>query len=162
MQLAGRRALIFGAGGAARAAAFALGHAGAHVAICARREIAARELARAVGGEAIPRRLLRSTSFHAIINTTPVGMHPHDDVSPLSARELNCGVVMDLINRPQKTRLLKIAAHKGIATIPGIKMFFEQGIVQWELWTRRRAPKLDMERAVLQFLRAEEKSYQRH
>ena len=159
--LAGSRVLIFGAGGAARAAAFALAHAGANVAICARRGRAAGELAKAVGGEAIPRRLLPSTSFDVIINATPVGMHPHDRVSPLSARELNSRVVMDVINRPQKTQLLRIAASKGIATIPGIKMFFEQGSAQWELWTRRSAPKSAMERAVLRFLRAEETSRQR-
>jgi len=160
--LAGSRVLIFGAGGAARAAAFALSHAGANVALCARRGRAASELARAVGGEAIARRLLPSTSFDAIINATPVGMHPHDRVSPLAARELNCRVVMDLINRPQNTQLLRIAASKGIATIPGIKMFFEQGSAQWELWTRRSAPKSAMERAVVHFLRAEENSRQRH
>ena len=160
--LAGSSVLLFGAGGAARAAAFALAHAGANVAICARRAHAAGELARAVGGEAIARRFLPSTSFDAIINATPVGMHPHDHVSPLSARELNSRVVMDLINRPQKTQLLRIAASKGIATIPGLKMFFEQGSAQWELWTRRSAPKSVMERAVLRFLRAEETSRQRH
>lgn len=160
--LPGSRVLIFGAGGAARAAAFALTHAGANVAICARRGRAAGELAKAVGGEAIPRRLLPTTSFDAIVNATPVGMHPHDRVSPLSARELNCRVVMDLINRPQKTQLLRIAASKGIATIPGIKMFFEQGLAQWELWARRSAPKSAMERAVLRFLRAEENSRQRY
>lgn len=162
LSLAASRVLIFGAGGAARAAAFALAHAGANVAICARRGRVAGELARAVGGEAVPRRLLPSSSFDAIINATPVGMHPHDRVSPLSARELNCRVVMDLINRPQKTQLLRIARRKGIATIPGIKMFFEQGSTQWELWTRRSAPKSAMERAVLRFLRAEENSRQRH
>src|SRR5258708_17152677 len=46
------------------------------VAICARREKAARELARAFGGEAVPRAALRTESFDAILNATPVGMHP--------------------------------------------------------------------------------------
>lgn len=156
MRVAGGRVLIFGAGGAARAAAFALVRAGAVVSICARRERPARELARVAGCEVISRRLLRSTSFDAIINTTPVGMHPHDGVSPLSANELNCRVVLDMINRPQKTQLLELAARKGISIIPGIKMFVAQGIVQWELWTGRRAPEAQMARAVLKFLREEE------
>src|SRR6266481_8229904 len=52
------RVLILGAGGSARAAAFALSRAGAAVYICARRETAARELARTVGGEIMPRRAL--------------------------------------------------------------------------------------------------------
>ena len=78
LRLAGSRVLIFGAGGVARAAAFALAKAGANVAICARREKVARELAKAVSGEAVPRRALRSESFDAVLNATPIGMHPHD------------------------------------------------------------------------------------
>lgn len=160
MRLAGSRVLMFGAGGAARAAAFALAKAGADVAICARREKAARELARAVGGETVPRRALRSESFDAILNSTPIGMHPYDRVSPLTPRELNCRIVMDFINRPEKTQLLKIAARKGIATVSGVEMFIPQGVAQWEIWTGQRAPESVMRRAVLRALRAEEKSRQ--
>ena len=54
------RVLLFGAGGAARAAAFALARAGASVVVCARRPARASELARAVGGETVPRRALRA------------------------------------------------------------------------------------------------------
>jgi shikimate 5-dehydrogenase len=158
MRLSGSRVLIFGAGGAARAAAFAVAKAGADVAICARREKAARELAKAVGGESLPRRALRSENFDAILNSTPIGMHPHDAVSPLSSRELNCRLVMDLINRPEKTQLLKLAARKGITTVPGIEMFVPQGVAQWEMWTGQRAPESLMRQAVLRALRAEEKA----
>ena len=77
--------------------------------ICARREKMAKELARAVGGEVVPRRALRSEKFEAILNATPVGMYPHSGISPLSARELNCRIVMDLIYRPMRTEFLKIA-----------------------------------------------------
>jgi 3-dehydroquinate dehydratase/shikimate dehydrogenase len=159
--LAGSRVLIFGAGGAARAAAFALAKAGALVGICARREKAARELAKAAGGEVVPRRALRSESFDAILNATPVGMHPHSRISPLSSRELNCRVVMDFINRPQKTQLLKLAARKGIATVSGVEMFVPQGVAQWELWTGQPAPESIMRKAVLHALRAEENSRSR-
>ncbi len=158
--LAGSRVLIFGAGGAARAAAFALAKAGAHVVICARREKAARELAKAVVGEAVPRRALKSEFFDAIVNSTPVGMFPHDRVSPLSSRELNCRLVMDLINRPQMTQLLKLAARRGITTVSGVEMFVPQGVAQWELWIGQRAPESAMRRAVLRALRAEENSRQ--
>jgi 3-dehydroquinate dehydratase / shikimate dehydrogenase len=158
LRIKGSRILIFGAGGAARAAAFALVRSGAAVAICARREKAARELARAFGGEIVPRAALRTQFFDAILNATPVGMHPHDDVSPLAPSELNCRLVMDLINRPQRTQLLKIAARKGIATVPGVEMLIAQGIAQWELWMEKRAPEVIMRRAVLAALRTEEKS----
>ncbi|MGB6685735.1 MAG: hypothetical protein WBH24_18940 [Candidatus Acidiferrum sp.] len=117
-------------------------------------------MARAVGGEAIPRRALQSEFFDAILNATPIGMYPHGRVSPLSSRELNCRLVMDLINRPQKTQLLKLAARKGIATVPGVEMFVPQGVAQWELWIGRRAPESAMRSAVLRALRLEENSRQ--
>ena len=162
LRLAGSRVLIFGAGGSARAAAFALARAGAIVGVCARREKAARELARAVGGEVVPRRALRSEFFDAILNATPIGMHPHDGVSPFASSELNCRMVMDLIYRPERTELLKLAAGKGISTVSGVEMFLAQGIAQWEIWMERRAPEAAMRRAVLRALREEEKSRQRH
>ena len=153
LHIAGSRVLIFGAGGSARAAAFALARAGAQVFICTRRESAAKQLARAVGGEAIPRLALRKQSFDAILNATPVGMHPHEGISPLSARELQCRIVMDLIYHPERTKLLEIAAQKGIATVSGVNMFLAQGSAQWEIWTGKRAPEPAMRRAVLSALR---------
>src|SRR5438067_1484638 len=144
LQIKGSRALIFGAGGSARAAAFALSRAGAVVGICARREKAARELARAVGGDLVPRRALRTEYFDAVLNATPVGMHPRDGISPLAPGELRCRIVMDLIYRPQKTQLLKLAAQKGIATVSGVEMFLAQGIAQWEIWTEKRTPEASM------------------
>ena len=161
LRIQGSRVLIFGAGGAARAAAFALARGGANVAISARRDKAARSLARAVGGETVPRRALRTEFFDAILNATPVGMHPHDGRSPLLPRELNCRLVMDLIYRPQKTQLLKLAAEEGISTVSGVEMFLAQGIAQWEFWMEQRAPEAAMRRAVLDALRAEENSRQR-
>jgi 3-dehydroquinate dehydratase/shikimate dehydrogenase len=161
LRINGSRILIFGAGGSARAAALALVRAGADVAICARREKAAKELARAFGAEVVPRAALRTEFFDAILNATPVGMHPHDGVSPLAPSELNCRLVMDLINRPRRTQLLKIAASKGIATVPGVEMLLAQGFAQWELWTGKPAPQAPMRRAVLAALRTQEKSRSR-
>jgi 3-dehydroquinate dehydratase / shikimate dehydrogenase len=162
LQLRGSRVLIFGAGGAARAAAFAVARAGANVAVCARREELARHLARVVGGEFMPRRALRSEKFDAILNATPVGMHPHSDISPLSVRELNCRIVMDLIYRPQRTALLNTARKKGIATVSGVAMFVAQGAAQWELWLGRTAPEFAMRNVVRQALRAEERRASKH
>jgi 3-dehydroquinate dehydratase/shikimate dehydrogenase len=157
LQPGGSRVVIFGAGGAARAAAFAVAKAGAEVLICARREKAAKELARAVGGEVLRRAELRKQKFDAILNATPVGMHPHAGSSPLEPAELNCSLVMDLIYRPLQTRLLRIAAARGIRTVSGVEMFLAQGIAQWELWMGSRAPELAMRGAILKALRAEVK-----
>jgi 3-dehydroquinate dehydratase/shikimate dehydrogenase len=158
LTLSKSRVLILGAGGSARAAAFALSRAGAAVYICARREPAARELARAIAGEVVPRRALRTKTFDAILNATPVGMYPRDAISPLAGGELHCRIVMDLIYRPEKTQLLKLAARKHIATVSGVEMFVAQGIAQWELWMKRPAPQKAMRRAVLTALRAEERA----
>jgi 3-dehydroquinate dehydratase / shikimate dehydrogenase len=155
--LRGSRTLVFGAGGAARAVAFALAESGASVCICARRMTQANALARAVGGEAVERRRLRREFFDAIVNATPVGMYPHSDRSPLQAAELNCRLVFDLIYRPRTTKLLQIAVRRGIETISGVEMFVAQGTAQWEIWTGERAPESAMRRAVLRALGHEEK-----
>jgi 3-dehydroquinate dehydratase / shikimate dehydrogenase len=157
MRLAGSRVLLFGAGGAARAAAFALAQAGSNVCICARRPQRARALARAVGGQVVPRAELAHEFFDAIVNCTPVGMHPRGG-SPLASAELNCRIVMDMVYRPRETELLRLARRKGIETISGVEMFLAQGFAQYEIWTGERAPESAMRRAVVSALDREEKS----
>ncbi|HUJ31889.1 MAG TPA: shikimate dehydrogenase [Candidatus Acidoferrum sp.] len=155
--LRGSRVLIVGAGGGARAVAFALAQAGASVCVCARRPKRAEALAKAVRGEAVARKRLRHEFFDAIVNATPVGMHPRVHESPLDARELNCRLVFDTIYRPRVTRLLQLAKRHGIETVSGVEMFIAQGTAQWEIWTGERAPVDVMRRAALRALaRAEQ------
>jgi 3-dehydroquinate dehydratase/shikimate dehydrogenase len=156
MPLRGSRVLIVGAGGAARAVAFALAQAGAAVCILARRKHRAMALARAVRGEVIARDRLAHEFFDAIVNATPVGMYPDVRRSPLESRELNCRVLFDTIYRPQRTKLMQLAAHRGIEVVSGIEMFIAQGTAQWEIWTGERAPIAPMRRAVLRALRKAE------
>ncbi|MGA9940298.1 MAG: hypothetical protein WBP92_18775, partial [Candidatus Acidiferrales bacterium] len=118
----------------------------------------AKVLAKAASGEAIARNRVRGEFFDAIVNATPVGMHPAVGNSPLDARELNCRLVFDTIYRPRVTKLLELAARRGIETISGVEMFVAQGTAQWEIWTGERAPVEAMRRAVVQALAAEEKS----
>jgi 3-dehydroquinate dehydratase/shikimate dehydrogenase len=155
MQLKGSRVLLLGAGGAARAAAFALVRAGAEVHVCSRREARARSLARSAGAIAIPHARLSKVRFDAIVNCTPVGMHPNGG-SPLRSNELNARVVMDMVYRPRRTELLRQAERKGIKTISGVEMFVAQGAAQWELWTAERAPEQILRRAVNKALTSEE------
>jgi 3-dehydroquinate dehydratase/shikimate dehydrogenase len=159
--LRGSRALIFGAGGAARAVAFALAESGASVCVCARRKRAARALARAVGGDVVERGRLQREFFDAIVNATPVGMHPEAGRSPLAAGEINCRLVFDLIYRPRVTELMQLAASRGIETVSGVEMFVAQGTAQWEIWTGERAPVEVMRGAVLRALTREEKMVRR-
>ena len=157
ISLPASRVLILGAGGAARAVAFALAQSGAAVCICARRPEEAKSLAKAVGGEAVVRARLGKEFFDAVVNATPIGMFPAIERSPLTARELNCRLVFDLIYRPVETRLLQLAARHGIETVSGLEMFLAQGTAQWEIWTGQRAPVAAMRRAVLTALGAENK-----
>ena len=157
LRLEGSRVLLFGAGGAARAAAFALTQAGSVVCISARRPERARALARAVGGHVVARADLAREFFDAIVNSTPIGMHPHGG-SPLDSAELNCRIVMDMVYRPRETELLQMARRKGIEIISGVEMFLAQGFAQYEIWTGERAPESAMRRAVVSALDREEKS----
>src|SRR5277367_898115 len=158
MPLRGSRVLIVGAGGAARAVAFALARAGAAVCVYARRAARAKSLARAVGGETVARARLPRQFFDAIVNATPVGMYPQAGRSPLQANELNCRLVFDTIYRPRMTRLLQLAARRGIETVSGVEMFVAQGTAQWEIWTGERAPVKAMRDAVVHTLTQEEKA----
>ena len=146
------RVLIVGAGGAARAVAFALAQAGSAVCICARRRNRAAVLAKAVKGEVITRDRLRAEFFDAIVNATPVGMFPHIQSSPLQARDLNCRLVFDTIYRPRVTRLMQLAKRRGIETVSGVEMFVAQGTAQWEIWTGERAPERLMRQAIVRAL----------
>jgi 3-dehydroquinate dehydratase/shikimate dehydrogenase len=157
MQLAGSRVLLIGAGGAARAAAFALAQAGAIVCLSARRPQRARALARAVGAQVVARADLRREFFDAIVNSTPVGMYPRGG-SPLQGAELNCRLVMDMVYRPRTTELLRIARRRGIEIVSGVEMFLAQGFAQYEIWTGERAPEAAVRRAVVAVLEREEKS----
>ncbi len=153
VSLEGARVLLVGAGGAARACAFALATAGAFISVTARRPGAARELARAVSGEVVSRPALRRRRFEAVINCTPVGQAPNRDASPLRAEELNCRVVFDLVYNPLETKLLRLAQRRRIRAVPGWQMLVEQGAAQFEIWTGLRAPLAAMRRAVLRGLR---------
>lgn len=156
VRLRGSRVLLYGAGGVARAVAFALAQGGAIVCVCSRRTEQARQLARAVGGIVVERLQLRREFFDAIVNCTPVGMRPRTNASPLRADELNCRLVFDTIYRPMRTRLLQLAERRGIETVSGVEMFIAQGVAQWEIWTESRAPEAAMRKAVLAALRRDE------
>jgi len=156
IKLRDSRALIVGAGGAARAVAFALAQAGVAVFVTARRYQRAKHLARAMGGEAVERGAVGRMAFDAIVNATPVGMHPSVRRSPLEADELNCRLVFDIIYRPQTTKLLQMAARRGIQTVSGAEMFVAQGAEQWKIWVGHQAPVDAMRRAVLRMLREDD------
>lgn len=152
LRLPGGRVLILGAGGAARAAAYALRAEAADVFISARREAAARKLARSVTAEAVPWDSADNLEVDAVINATPVGMAPHTDSVPIDLARLRTRVVFDMVYYPVETRFLTEARGRGLVTISGLEMLVAQGARQFEIWTGEAAPRALMEQAVRQTL----------
>ncbi|PSP55870.1 shikimate dehydrogenase [Halobacteriales archaeon QS_1_67_19] len=141
--LADRAAVVVGAGGAGRAAAFALADAGAEVHIANRTEGRARDLAADVGQAASAGDLEslseRVRAADVLVNATSVGMG--EDRSPVPADALHGGLaVLDAVYDPLETRLLRDAAARGATTIDGAWMLLYQGVEAFERWTGREAP----------------------
>ena len=152
LRLPGSRVLILGAGGAARAAAYSLRAEGANVFIAARREAAARKLARSVAAEAVPWDNADSQEVDAVINATPLGMAPHSEAHPIDLARLRTRVVFDMVYYPVETRFLSEARGRGLVTISGLEMLVAQGARQFEIWTGQSAPRALMEQAIRQTL----------
>jgi 3-dehydroquinate dehydratase / shikimate dehydrogenase len=152
LRLAGSRVLVLGAGGAGRAAAYALRAEGAEVLLSARRETAAKTLARAISAQVIPWGIGEELDVDALVNATPVGMVPHMDALPFDLSRLRVRVVFDMVYHPLETRLLTEARSRGLTTISGLEMLVAQGARQFEIWTGKSAPRALMEQAVRQAL----------
>lgn len=152
LRLAGSRVLVLGAGGAARAATYALRAEGAEVMISARREPVARRLAHGISARVIPWGETDGLDVDIVINATPVGMSPHIEALPTDLARLRTRVVFDMVYHPYETRLLADARRRGLTAISGLEMLVAQGARQFEIWTGQSAPRALMEQAVLQAL----------
>jgi shikimate dehydrogenase len=145
IEVAGRLALVVGAGGAARAITHALGRAGAHVTVAARRPEAARSAASlAPDGDAVGLDGIAVERFDVVVNATPLGMGgetPPFDVSKLHAFQF----VYDTVY-PVETPLLREARARGLRAAGGLGMLVHQGALSFSLWTGV-APPLDVMRA---------------
>jgi shikimate dehydrogenase len=154
IELPGKRCLIIGAGGTARAIGFMLRDHGVHLSISNRSNGRGKDLACSLGCPFVPLGEAKGIQADLLIQTTPVGMHPHEDRCIISTDVLSEGmVVMDIIYNPLETRLLKIARARGCLTINGLGMFIHQGAEQFRLWTGLEAPIRAMARAVEEALR---------
>ena len=151
VEVNGRDCLILGAGGSARAVAYALAQAGGRVQVLARRSAQAQELVEAIGPH-LPRPLagwlnawplselataVAHTTAPLIVNTTPVGMSPHVEASPWRAAVPfpPDAFVYDLIYNPATTILMRQAQAAGCRTANGLGMLLWQGAKAFELWT---------------------------
>jgi 3-dehydroquinate dehydratase/shikimate dehydrogenase len=142
------RVLVLGAGGAARAAVFALRSAGAQVSIWNRTVARAEQLARETGATVASAGALGG--FAVVVQATAAGMQGQVSMPlPLGPDELaGVRVVFEMVYRPAETPLTRLARSLGIEVIEGLEMFTHQGLRQWELWTGRPAPAAAMSRAV--------------
>jgi 3-dehydroquinate dehydratase/shikimate dehydrogenase len=153
MSLRGAKALVLGAGGAARAAVFGLRDKGADVFILNRTAETAQKLARQSGSKTIKKDALAKTTFDVIINATPIGMAGIKSTQMLEAKDLNTKLVFELVYNPLETPLLRLARQQSIPIITGIEMFVQQGARQFEIWTGKPAPEEEMLRVVIHALR---------
>jgi shikimate dehydrogenase len=153
--LKGKKTIVIGTGGAAKAVAFGLKERKAVVSIAGRNLKAARTLARKIRGKAIGLDSLDSLEgFDILVNATPAGMHPKEKGIPINPGLLHKGIlVFDMVYNPLETRLLAEAKRKGCRTVSGERMFIEQGARQFELFTGKKAPKKIMEKIVLKDLK---------
>ena len=136
-----RRAVIIGAGGAARGIGYILQQRGLEVIIANRSVDRGMDLSRSLGCEFIQLDKLPEVRADILINTTPAGMYPNVDISPVPEKAFKEGqVVMDIIYTPYKTRFLAMAEDRGCQTINGLSMFIYQGAEQFRLWTGIEAP----------------------
>jgi adenylyltransferase/sulfurtransferase len=124
--LRGRRAVVVGAGGAARAAALALVENEASVLVLARTESRAQALASAFGCEAGPLSRLSSESWDLLVNATPAS--PPLDSIPRGS------TVFDMVTVPEETSLVRKAREAGASTVTGLEMLAAQAVPQAKLW----------------------------
>lgn len=147
--LKGKKAMVLGAGGAARATGIALLEEGIkEIYLLNRTDVKAETLAlewkkyypeTAVKVDRLDPDIYREyiNSIDVIIDTTPVGMSPNIDMAPLIESEYlnNNMLVVDLVYNPPETGLLKAARERGADYINGMGMLLYQGIESFKLWT---------------------------
>lgn len=151
---AGRSVAILGNGGSARTAACALlmEDRPARIVIAGRDPDKARRLASEINagfglGAAksapTPLEAVSLADYPAIrkgiqvvVNTTPMGMRPNTDSSPLRAEDLEPGqIVYDIVYTPERTRLIRDAESRGLTAVGGLGMLVHQGLSAFALWT---------------------------
>lgn len=143
--LRSRKALVIGAGGAARAIVYGLKHEGASTTVTNRTHERGEELARAFGCDFMPMETLAGPGgdheFDIVVQCTSMGLMGNDSVLQLPASLLSSGmVVMDIVYRPTWTPFLRWAAQKGCHVIKGYEMLLYQGVAQLEWWLDRAIP----------------------
>ena len=89
-----------------------------------------------------------------LVNTTPIGMYPHVDESPLSSQEMGYlpgdAIVYDLIYIPKPTKFLHLAEKQGAIIIDGLEMLVQQGAAALKIWLQQETVPVNEMRQALQ------------
>jgi len=137
----GWRALVLGAGGAARAVVWALLRAGATVEVWNRTELRSQHLCAELGGEPVVNP--DPSSYELIVNSTAVGLAGEDPFAELPLRRDAFApgqVVVDMVYGAEPTELLRAAQAIGATTVDGLEVLIQQGALSFEIWTGREPP----------------------
>jgi shikimate dehydrogenase len=137
-------ALVLGAGGAARAAAWALADAGARVTVWNRTPERAKELASDLGVDAAE----RPRDAELLVNATTVGLRAGDSLAGLPL--VDARVVVDLVYGDAPTPIARWAEERGALLVDGLEVLVRQGARSLRLWTGMEPPVDAMRRAVVQ------------
>ncbi|MEQ8318044.1 MAG: type I 3-dehydroquinate dehydratase [Phycisphaerales bacterium] len=134
--------LVLGAGGMARAVAFALSLAGARVHVYNRTPERARQLAEAVPNASHVESLKDLQPMQAVVQCTPIGMAggPAPDQSPLPGDAFSDAVIVETVYYPRETPLVRDAAARGLRVIDGLDVLVAQALDQFKLFTGHAAP----------------------
>ncbi len=158
MDLAGKRIVLLGAGGAARAIGFGLMERNCQLTVVNRSKKKGERLSKVLGCGYLPLSSLGKMKAgeleaDAVINATPVGMYPRDREIPIPKGLLKKGMtVMDIVYQPLQTRLLVEARKKGCVTVNGLEMLVRQATAQFEIWTGKRLEIGQIKKALLRTL----------
>ena len=154
-QPSGKRALVLGAGGSARAVVWALTESRAEVSIWNRTPAKALRLAEDFGATALASvdDPLSATGYELIVNATTVGMETGERPSDLKSLPLDADSLdethqlVDLAYGPVETELASIGRKRGAVVVDGLEVLVHQGAASLRIWTGQEPPIGTMRRA---------------
>jgi shikimate dehydrogenase len=161
----GKKLLLLGAGGAAKAIAYALAKEVRELCVLNRAaekakklsEVLSRTFGKKIVGDALSSSAIQRNlqDSDVLINATSVGMHPNVNQSLAAPQWLKSDLcVMDIVYNPVETKLMKDAKAAGAHVVSGVEMLLYQGAASFEIWTGVSAPIEVMRKAALNKLGA--------